>query len=221
MRKSFFLKIETFKVKNMLNDKGFDLWAYDYDKCVGISDDDGTYPFAGYKTVLNEIFNRVLRASAKTVLDIGFGTGVLTAKLYDYGCIVWGQDFSRRMIELAQRKMPNAKLFRGDFSKGLADPLTHQKYDAVIATYSLHHLTDAKKLPFIENLLSLLNTGGSIYIADVAFDTRASLEKCKAESGDEWDDDEMYFVYDELKESFPNMKFEQMSCCVGLLSLQK
>ena len=55
----------------------------------------------------------------------------------------------------------------------------------------------------------------------MAFDTRASLEKCKAESGDEWDDDEMYFVYDELKESFPNMKFEQMSCCAGLLTLQK
>ena len=221
MRKSFFLKIETFKVKNMLNDKGFDLWADDYDKCVGISDDDGTYPFAGYKTVLNEIFNRVLRASAKTVLDIGFGTGVLTAKLYDYGCIVWGQDFSGRMTELAQRKMPNAKLFRGGFSKGLAEPLTHQKHDAIIATYSLHHMTDAKKLPFIENLLSLLNTGGSIYIADEAFDTRVSLEKCKAESGDEWDDDEMYFVYDALKESLPTMKFEQMSCCAGLLSLQK
>ena len=78
----------------MLNDKGFDLWADDYDKCVGISDDDGTYPFAGYKTVLNEIFNRVLRASAKTVLDIGLGTGVLTAKLYDYWCIVWVRIFS-------------------------------------------------------------------------------------------------------------------------------
>jgi len=45
--------------------------------------DEGTYPFAGYKAILNEIYNRVLSGSAKTVLDIGFGTGTLTTRLYD------------------------------------------------------------------------------------------------------------------------------------------
>ncbi len=30
----------------MLSDKGVDLWADGYDKSVGMSDDDGTYPFA-------------------------------------------------------------------------------------------------------------------------------------------------------------------------------
>ena len=35
----------------MLDNKGFDLWADGYDKSVGMSDEDGTYPFAGYKTV--------------------------------------------------------------------------------------------------------------------------------------------------------------------------
>ena len=38
----------------MLNDKGFDLWADGYDKSVGISDEGNTYPFAGYKKVLEE-----------------------------------------------------------------------------------------------------------------------------------------------------------------------
>ena len=205
----------------MLNSKGFNLWADDYDKSVGVSDEEGTYPFAGYKTILNEIYNRVLSSSAKTVLDIGFGTGTLTSKLYEYGCIIYGQDFSERMIELAQEKMPNAKLLQGDFSKGLAEPLTQQKYDAIIATYSLHHLTDAQKISFINSLLSLLNDGGCIYIGDVAFETRASLEKCMDDSGDEWDDDEIYFVFDEMKQFFPKMKFEQMSCCAGLLSLHR
>ena len=120
----------------MLNNKGFDLWADDYDKSVGLSDEDGTYPFAGYKTILNAIYNRVLSTSSKTVLDIGFGTGTLTTKLYEHGCEVYGQDFSDRMIELAQEKMPNAKLFQGDFSNGLVEPLLQQKYDALIATYS-------------------------------------------------------------------------------------
>ena len=137
----------------MLNNKGFDLWADDYDKSVGLSDEDGTYPFAGYKTILNEIYNRVLNFPSKHVLDIGFGTGTLTSKLYEQGCMIYGQDFSDRMIELAQAKMPNAKLFQGDFSNGLVEPLLQQKYDAIIATYSLHHLTDMQKITFLKNLL--------------------------------------------------------------------
>ncbi len=205
----------------MLNSQGFDLWANGYDKSVGLSDEDGTYPFAGYKNILNAIFNRILSSSAKTVLDIGFGTGTLSSKLYENGCSIYGQDFSKKMTELAQSKMPGAKLYQGDFSEGLADPLKEHKYDAIVATYSLHHLTDEQKISFIENLVSLLNDGGNIYIGDVAFGTRSELEKCMNEAGDEWDDEEIYFVFDEIKKSFPKMRFEQISCCAGLLSLQK
>ena len=107
----------------MLNNKGFDLWADDYDKSVGVSDEDRTYPFAGYKDILNKICSNVLAQSGKVVLDIGFGTGILTSKLYENGCHIYGQDFSNKMIELAYEKMPNAKLFQGDFSVGLADEL--------------------------------------------------------------------------------------------------
>lgn len=205
----------------MLDNKGFDLWADGYDKSVGISDDDDTYPFAGYKAVLNEIFNRTLSSHAKTVLDIGFGTGTLTSKLYAHGCNIYGQDFSKRMIEFSQAKMPNAKLFQGDFSKGLVEDLKQQKYDAIVATYSLHHLTDEQKLSFITSLLPLLNDGGSLYIGDVAFENRALLEKCKNDAGSDWDDDEIYIVYDELQKHIHEMKFEQLSFCAGLLSLHK
>ena len=205
----------------MLDSKGFDLWADNYDKSVGVSDEDGIYPFAGYKIILNEIYNRVLNSFAKTVLDIGFGTGTLTTKLYEQGCIIYGQDFSDRMIEIAQEKMPKAKLFQGDFSNGLERPLLLNKYDAIIATYSLHHLTDTQKVTFIKSLLMLLNDGGCLYIGDVAFDTRTSLQKCKEEVGDEWDDDEIYFVIDELKLYFPTMNFDKISNCSGIISLQR
>ena len=47
------------KVK-MLSNKGFDLWADGYDKAVGISDEENTYPFAGYKKVLGFIFQTIL-----------------------------------------------------------------------------------------------------------------------------------------------------------------
>lgn len=88
----------------MLDKKGFDLWADEYDKTVGISNEENSYPFAGYKDVLRGIFQIVLQKQNATVLDIGFGTGTLTTKLYEHGCSVYGQDFSSRMIELASKK---------------------------------------------------------------------------------------------------------------------
>lgn len=47
-------------------------------------------------------------------------------------------------------KMPKATLLKGDFSKGLVEPLCQRKYDAIIATYSLHHLTDVQKVTFLK-----------------------------------------------------------------------
>lgn len=203
----------------MLNHKGFDLWADGYDRSVGLSDECGVYPFAGYRNILNEIYCRILSRSQKSVLDIGFGTGTLAVKLYEQGRYVYGQDFSEKMVRLAQSKMPEAKLYQGDFSLGLVDELKRNKYDAIIATYSMHHLNDTQKISFIEKLILLLNDSGSIYIGDVAFKTRIELEECMLRTGDEWDEEEIYFVFDEIKRAFPKMKFSPFSYCSGLLYL--
>lgn len=123
------------------------------------------------------------------------------------------------MVELAKNKMPNSKLFKGDFSKGLVEGLKSQKYDAIIATYSLHHLTDKDKVKFIKELIGLLNENGVIYIGDVAFDTRGDLEKCKEQCGEHWDNEEIYFVYDEIKEEFHNSEFIKYSACAGIIKI--
>lgn len=205
----------------MLNSNGFDVWADGYDENVRLADENDAYPFAGYATILKEIYGRVCASGAKAVLDIGFGTGTLAGQLYQQGCDVFGQDFSSRMIQLAQGKMPRAKLYQGDFSLGLVQALKQQRYDAIIATYALHHLTDEQKVAFLQELLPLLQDNGCIYVGDVAFATRAQLEQCKAQAGDDWDASEIYFVYDELKQAFPQLRFEPVSHCAGLLTLKK
>lgn len=205
----------------MLNSNGFDVWADGYDESVRLADENDAYPFAGYAAILKEIYGRVCASGAKTVLDIGFGTGTLAGQLYQQGCDVFGQDFSSRMIQLAQGKMPRAKLYQGDFSLGLVQALKQQRYDAIIATYALHHLTDEQKAAFFQELLPLLQDNGCIYVGDVAFATRAQLEQCKAQAGDDWDASEIYFVYDELKQAFPQLQFEPVSHCAGLLTLKK
>ncbi len=205
----------------MLGNSGFDLWADGYDKSVGLSDENGSYPFAGYRQILNEVYNRVLSGNGKNILDIGFGTGTLTAKLYEMGCSVRGQDFSEKMIELAKQKMPEAEFYQGDFSEGLTDALQQNRYDAIIAAWSLHHLTDAQKIRLIKSLLPLLSENGCIYIADVAFKNRAEMKMQRDQIGEDWDEDEIYFAADEMKEAFPEIEFESFSFCCGLFSLRK
>ena len=203
----------------MLDNNGFDLWADGYDKTVGVSDEENTYPFAGYKDVLGTIFKTIMKKPNAVVLDIGFGTGTLTTKLYENGCTIYGQDFSVRMIELAAEKMPNAHLYQGDFTQGLVEPLQAQNYDFIVATYSLHHLTDEQKVSFLRGLRDHLNPGGQILIGDVAFENRSQLEQCQKDVGDEWDDDEIYFVVEELKGEFPELGFKRISHCSGVLSI--
>ena len=205
----------------MLDSAGFDLWADGYDKAVGLSEEKNTYPFAGYKDVLGDIFQKVMTKKNARVLDIGFGTGTLTTKLYDNGCEIYGQDFSHRMIELAQAKMPNAHLYYGDFTKGLVQELRDQRFDFIIGTYSLHHVPYDQKTAFLQGLLNQLNDGGRILIGDVAFETKDDMNRCAEIAGDEWDADEFYFVAEDLKKEFPQATFICKSVCAGIIEIAR
>ena len=125
------------------------------------------------------------------------------------------------MLELASAKMPNAHLYQGDFSKGLVEPLQKQRYDFVVATYSLHHLTEEQKIELLTSLRERLKDNGKILIGDVAFETRDELNKCRQEVGDEWDDEEIYFVVEETKKRFPHVTFTKISHCAGVLMLSR
>lgn len=57
----------------MLDKKEFDLWADDYDKTVGISDEKNTYSFAGYKKVLGFIFQTIMKTENAIFWILGSG----------------------------------------------------------------------------------------------------------------------------------------------------
>lgn len=208
----------------MLSKKGFNLWANDYDRTVQLSEENNEYPFAGYKEILNLIFNETMQKEESAVLDIGFGTGVLAAKLYENGHQIDGIDFSEEMIAIAQQKMPKARLLQGDITNGLPEPIAGSSYDTIISTYALHHLTDDEKTAFIETLLARLKPDGRIYIGDIAFRTREDLAQCRLDSIKYWDEDEFYFAYDEFKDAIGNIcssEFHPVSHCGGVIVLSK
>lgn len=206
----------------MMNNNGFDQWASSYDQTVDTSDKNNTYPFAGYNKVLNSIYQEITLRKKASVLDSGFGTGTLITQLYNQGYEVYGQDFSQEMLNIAQSKMPNVHLYKGDFTLGLVEKLQNHRYDFIIATYSLHHLTDYKKVSLLNDLYGLLKDGGKILFGDVAFHTKEELEKCKNECKDDLDDEEYYFVYEEISKLLPfKSLFEKVSCCAGIIRINK
>lgn len=208
----------------MLSKQGFNFWANDYDRTVQLSEENNEYPFAGYKEILNRIFNEAMQKEESAILDIGFGTGILTAKLYDHGHLIDGIDFSEEMIVIAQEKMPKARLIQADITNGLPEPIAGSSYDTVISTYALHHLTDGEKTAFIETLLAHLKPDGKIFIGDIAFRTRADLAQCRLDNIRHWDEDEFYFAYDEFEKSVKGIcksEFHPVSHCGGVIVLSK
>ena len=79
------------------------------------------------------------------------------------------------------------------------------------------------KLRLLASLEGHLFKDGRIIIGDVAFESRNLLEQCKVRFLDYWDDEEIYFVFDEFKKSFPNrdISFTPISHCAGIIQLRK
>lgn len=219
-----FFNIVSFGVIIMiLDNKGFDLWANNYDKDVEITDDNNDFPFAGYKELLNYIYNVVRSKDNAKLLDIGIGTGILATKLYELNYDIYGIDFSDKMLEASKEKMPNAKLIKWDFSLGLPREIKNEKFDFVVSTYALHHLTDEKKIQLIDSISSILKDDGLILIGDVSFTNKKDYLICKEENKDYWDSDEYYFIFDDIKRELENKykcEYIKISHCAGVLILE-
>jgi len=120
-------------------------------------------------------FIRSVHPHAKTVLELGCGTGsVLKNLAADY--LVWGVDQSRNMLALARKKVPQAALFRQDMAKFRIG----RKFDVICCVYdSINHLLSFsawKKL--FANVSRHLETGG-VFIFDI--NTQRKLDRHIAE----------------------------------------
>ncbi len=203
----------------MLNHKGFDLWADSYDQTVNACEESNEYPFAGYRQVLGEIYRAVREGDGRKVLDIGFGTGVLAKKLYDNGYTVYGIDFSEKMVEIAREKMPQAVLLWHNFSKGFPALWEAEIFDTAVCTYAVHHLNGEEQVAFLGEVKRHLT--GPLFLGDVAFETVEERDRCREAVGEGWDAEECYPVAELLRPAFPELRFQKITHCSGILVLQE
>ena len=124
------------------------------------------------------------------ILDLGCGTG-LELEYYFAKCPtarVTGIDLSKGMLDALRAKFPHKAidLIQGSY---FALPLGIAEYDAAVSVESLHHFTQAEKIPLYAKLHGALKEGGYFILTD-------------------------YFAYDEedertLRQTLLNLKREQ------------
>ena len=124
----------------MKENREFDLWSDGYGAEIHILNDKDEYPVAGYANLLNEVYRLVRNSDAKKILDAGFGTGILTKKLYHDGYDIFGMDMSEQLVEAGQVDMPNAQLICCDYSMGMPLNFIKEEFDMIISTYAFHHM---------------------------------------------------------------------------------
>ncbi len=108
-----------------------------------------------------ELLNTYLK-SGSTVLDLGCGSGFpVSAFFANKGHKVIGLDISEKQIELAKSNVPD-----GQFEVGDIETLHESafKVDAVLAFYSIFHISRDKHAEIITRIASFLSPGGMLLI---------------------------------------------------------
>lgn len=74
------------------------------------------------------------------ILDLGCGTGELTAKIAEHNALVTGIDYSEEMINAARNKYSHIQFNVGEGQSFVVN----QPYDAIFSNAALHWMKDAK-----------------------------------------------------------------------------
>ena len=106
----------------------YDGFAETYDKNRGLFD----------MTEVFDSFYERLEIKKGRLLDMGCGAGEPFPRFFiDRGWTVTGVDFSKRMLELASRYVPEMKTICADMREVEFEP---DRFDAITAAYSLFHV---------------------------------------------------------------------------------
>ena len=111
------------------------------------------------------------------ILDLGAGTGILTQLLSNQhpNSDITLLDLSTEMLKIAKEKFHDK-----NFKYVEADYLTYdfgEKYDIIVSSLSIHHLTDDEKKTLYKRIYDYLEVGGIFINADQVYGATECTEK--------------------------------------------
>ena len=112
---------------------------------------------------LTEIFNSFyarLALDQGKLLDLGCGSGEAFSRLFvEKGWHVTGVDFSKQMLELAHRYVPEMETIHADVRQV---KFSSAQFDAIVAVYSLFHVPRQDHHELFSNMHHWLRPGGML-----------------------------------------------------------
>lgn len=197
----------------------FDHWAQTYDQDV----QQGGFPFDGYTQVLETTLRLAEVKPGQSILDLGVGTGNLAQLFAQRDCLIFGIDYSDRMLELARVKLPGAVLCQADLRRDWPVVL-EGPFDRIVSAYVFHHFDLAQKVALLRQLSAFLALDGWMVIADLAFRDLQSMETVRQTVGLAWED-EYYWIAEEtlpaLMEAGFSASFWPVSSCAGVFVISR
>ena len=199
----------------------FDNWSADYDQDVSAE----AFPFIGYREVIETILREMVPTTGQQVLELGSGTGNLTAHLVALGCQVLAMDFSASMLAIAQRKAPQAHFVQADLLGEWPPEVKNRRFDRIVSTYLFHEFKLPVKTGLLERLAANhLHPGGKILIGDIAFPDSQARAEAQARFPDSWDEEEEFWAAAEdlpaLRAAGLRAAYRQVSSCGGVLVVE-
>ncbi len=140
-----------------------DQWASEYDEDVS----DESHPIReGYDRVLDWVIQEANIKKNSTVLELGSGTGNLTLKIKECKKIVC-VDVSAEMESVATSKTGHLEkeFIKNDILEVFESDLGI--FDAVISTYTIHHLTEIEKHELFSEIWRILSPSGVAIFGDL------------------------------------------------------
>ncbi len=184
----------------------FDSFARVYDEVVHTPAAQGLPFYEAYDRVLDETARHAQKHGGR-LLDIGCGTGNLSARLAFAGLSVVGVDQSLEMLVQAKKKLPKVLFHQGTF---LSLPFEQASFDTITASYAFHHC-DAQERPLaVREMKRVLRRQGRIVLTDLMFEhaleRREYEQHCTMQQKAELED-EFFTTVEELTQIFSQEGF--------------
>ena len=137
----------------------------------------------GYERLQEETVAATVDLSPGTILELGVGTGVTSARLLAAhpGARFVGLDASAPMLEAARAAIPaeRVELVLGR----LEDPLPAGPFDLVVSALAVHHLDPAGKRDLFRRVAARLTPGARFVLADVVVPRDPADARVEIEAG--------------------------------------
>jgi len=143
--------------------EGYDLWAQTYDATPN--------PLVALDR--RHTIAHLRPRQGERILDAGCGTGINLRRIVEAGGRPVGLDFSRGMVQVAQRAAPGVPLAQADLNRNL--PLRRRKFDAFLCALVSEHLENLRTL-FAEAFAVVRNGGRLVFSAFHPEMARAGIE---------------------------------------------